>query len=425
MTTDVLDKGAADVGELLGEPAASPWRRMRRPALILILALAALGGGVALYRHLQVRPAQYVTAAVRRGDLSVAVTVTGNLAPVNQVDVGSELSGTIERLYVDENDPVRKGQVLAILDTSRLRDQIALGEASIASARASLAQAQATVVETRLAAGRKHRLYDSSSGGWPAKADVDAADAALARALAAARAARAAVAQGQATLNTSRTNLQKATIRSPVDGVVLSRKVEVGQTVAATLQAPVLFTIAEDMARMELDADVDEADVGQVRAGQTALFTVDAYPGRDFPARVTRVGFGSQTKEGVVTYKGVLAVDNADLSLRPGMTASADIRTATRRQVLLVPDAALRFTPPASAQAAASNPLMPSMPRLGGGPTRRSSDPHMQQVWALKGGRPIPIAVRVGASDGRETEVSGPDLAIGLPVITEAAGAAK
>lgn len=441
MPTDLLDKsppappsppkpspGSAPrqgVEDLLGERPRPLWRRALWPLAAALLIGAAVAGGAMIYRHLQARPAQYATAPVRQGDLAVVVTVTGNLAPVNQVDVGSELSGTVDHIYVEENDALRKGQVLAELDTSRLRDQIALGEATIIAAKASLAQMSATVHEVSVRAGRLHKLLEVSHGGWPAKADVDAVDAELARAMGAEVAARAAINQGQATLNTNRTNLAKATIRSPVDGVVLTRKVEVGQTVAATLQAPVLFTIAQDMRRMELDADIDEADVGQVKEGQHAVFTVDAYPGREYPATVTRVGFGSQTKEGVVTYKGVLSVDNADLSLRPGMTASADIRTTTHRGVLLVPDAALRFTPAATAQAGAANPLLPRMPRFGAGPVRRSSDPNKQQVWILRDGRPEPVAVRVGASDGRETEVSGQGLAPGLPVITEALGARR
>jgi HlyD family secretion protein len=377
-----------------------------------------LGAALALYRHLQAPHEQYLTTPLRRGDLAVTVTVTGNLAPVNQIDVGSEQSGTIDRINVEENDRVRKGQVLATLDTAKLEDQITLAQAAILAGRANLAQAEATLHETSLTAGRKHRLYEGSNGSWPARADVDAADAAQARARAAVGAARAAIAQARATLNTNRTNLAKAVIRSPVDGVVLSRKVEVGQTVAATLQAPVLFVIAEDMRRMELDADVDEADVGQVREGQTAVFTVDAYPDREYPARVTRVGYGSQTKEGVVTYKGVLAVDNADLSLRPGMTASADIRTVTRHQVLIAPDTALRFTPPVEQKSRVGNPLMPRMPRLGVGPMRRSADPRAQQLWVLRDGRPVAVPVRVGASNGRDSEVSGAGLRAGMPVIT-------
>lgn len=421
---DTAAEASAAIETLLGEPPRPLWRRALRPAIFAVTIGAVLGGGLYLYRHQAAKPAQYATTPVRRGDLAVVVTVTGNLAPVNQVDVGCELSGTVEQLFVDENDRVRKGQVLAVLDTSKLRDQIALGEAVIASARANLAQMSATVRESGLQASRMNRLYKVSNGGWPAKADVDAADAARARAVAAEAAARAAITQAEANLNTNRTNLSKATVRSPVDGVVLIRKVEVGQTVAATLQAPVLFTIAQDMRRMELDADIDEADVGQVKEGQDAVFTVDAYPGREFAAHVTRVGLGSQTKEGVVTYKGVLAVDNSDLSLRPGMTASADIRTKTRSGVLLVPDAALRFTPPAAADRT-PNALMPGLPRLGAGPVRRSSDPNSQQVWTLQDGRPAVIRVRVGASDGRETEVAAPGLRVGLPVITEALGAKK
>jgi len=440
MPTDLLDKGGAapaerrsaantaapgaGMDELLKKPARPAWRRLLRLLFIALLVVLAGAGGLWAVRHWPAKPAQYVTTPVRQGDLSVTVTVTGNLAPVNQVDVGSELSGTVEQILVDENDPVRRGQVLASLDTSRLRDQVALGQAQLATARANLAQASATLNETRLKAERVHRLYQTSNGGWPAKADVDAAEAAEARAVAAELAAHAEIRQAEAGLNTNRTNLTKAVIRSPVDGVVLSRKVEVGQTVAATLQAPVLFTIAQDMRRMELDADIDEADVGQVQEGQDALFTVDAYPAREFAARVTRVGFGSQTKEGVVTYKGVLSVDNADLSLRPGMTASADIRTRARHGVLIVPDAALRFTPPAAEQTSA-NPLMPRMPRIGAGPVRRSSDPNSQQIWILRNGKPVPLTVRVGASDGRDTEVSGPGLRPGLPVIAEAAGAGK
>jgi HlyD family secretion protein len=351
----------------------------------------------------------------------VSVSATGTLEPVNQVDVGSELSGTIEKVLVDDNDLVAKGQVLATLDTSRLVDQIANGEAVLALAQANQQQAEATVRETALKAGRLHRLYAISSGGYPAKADIDAADAALDRARAGVASAKAGVKQAAAALNTGRTNLSKAVIRSPVGGVVLARKIEPGQTVAASLQAPVLFTLAEDMRRMELHVDVDEADVSQVREGQQASFTVDAYPGRDYPAQVTRVGLGSETKEGVVTYTGVLAVDNADLTLRPGMTASAEITSERRTNVLLVPEAALRFRPADSRpgdSATLANALTPRMPRMGSAPRKRSTDPNAQQVWVLRDGEPVMVEVKVGATNGRETEVSGKGLAPGMAVIT-------
>ncbi|MDO8913879.1 MAG: efflux RND transporter periplasmic adaptor subunit [Phenylobacterium sp.] len=421
---------AADLEALLGPSAkAGPSRRRWVVARGVGLGIVALVAAVLLFRSMAPPPpAQFVTTPARRGDLVVSVLATGSLTPVNQVDVGSEVSGTVDSVLADDNDKVRKGQVLATLDTSRLRDQIALGEGAVAAAQANLRQSQATVTETGLRAGRLNRLYQISKGGYPARADVDAADAALARARAAAAASSAGVAQARANLNTSRTNLSKATIRSPISGVVLTRKIEPGQTVAAALQAPVLFTLAEDMTRMELLVDIDEADVGKVADGQAAVFTVDAYPGRSYPARVTRVGLGSKTTEGVVTYTGVLAVTNADLSLRPGMTAAAEMTTSRRTGVLLVPDAALRFTPPetrAKGAASVTSALVPRMPRMGGRPTRRSTDSAAQQVWVLREGVPVRVAVRVGASDGRDTEVTGGDLKAGMAVITETAAAAK
>ena len=420
---------AAAVEALLGRKAGGPRRpRLRLFIVIGAVILVAVAAGVFAFQLLRSAPTpQYTTELIRRGDLAVSVLATGALEPVNQVDVGSELSGTVEKVLVDDNDLVAKGQVLATLDTSRLTDQIANGEAALSAAQANQMQAEATVRETALKAGRLHRLYAISAGGYPAKADIDAADAALDRARASVASAKAGVKQAQAALNTNRTNLTKAVIRSPVSGVVLARKIEPGQTVAASLQAPVLFTLAEDMRRMELHVDVDEADVSQVREGQQASFTVDAYPGRDYPARVTRVGLGSQTKEGVVTYTGVLAVDNADLTLRPGMTASAEITSERRTNVLMVPEAALRFRPADTGRgdsASLANALTPRMPRFGAAPRKRSTDPNAQQIWVLRDGEPVMLLVKVGATNGRETEISGEGVAAGMKVITGSNGAA-
>ena len=425
---DAPDSGpaadAAALEALLGrnsEKRRVPMRMLVAVGVVVILAIA----GVFAVRALRSPAApQYSTAPLRRGDLVVSVSATGTLEPVNQVDVGSELSGTVDKVLVDDNDLVAKGQVLATLDASRLRDQITNVEAALAAAEANLQQSEATAREAALKADRLHRLYGLSAGGYPAKADIDAADAALDRSRAGVASARAGVKQAAAALNTGRTNLEKAAIRSPVSGVVLARKIEPGQTVAASLQAPVLFTLAEDMRRMELHVDVDEADVGQVRQGQPATFTVDAYPGRDYPARVTRVGLGSQTKEGVVTYTGVLAVDNADLTLRPGMTASAEITSDRRPNVLLVPEAALRYRPQAAGSARSAslaNALTPRVPRFGSTPRKRSTDANVQQIWILRDGQALMLPVRVGATNGRETEISGEGLSPGLPVITGSA----
>ncbi|MGB9578619.1 MAG: efflux RND transporter periplasmic adaptor subunit, partial [Halothiobacillaceae bacterium] len=263
-----------------------------------------------------------------------------------------------------------------------------------------------------------------SGGKVPSKAELDNAEAALARARASVAASRAAVEQARATLNSNETNLAKSVIRSPIDGVVLARKVEPGQTVAASLQAPVLFVLAEDLARMELQVDVDEADVGEVRAGQQARFTVDAYRNRSYPATVVRVNYGSQVKDGVVSYLTILRVNNDDLSLRPGMTATAEITTTALENVLLVPNAALRFSPaaaPAAPKPGLLSALVPRPPRStssrGSGQAARHGK---QLVWVLRNGEPVPIEVTTGATDGRMTQITGGGLTAGMEVITEA-----
>lgn len=404
--------------ELLGESPPGPWRRLRVPVLgaaglVVVVLLAAL-----TWSWMSApKAAGYVMGAVQRGDLVVSVSATGTLQPVNTVSVGSELSGTVVTVLVDDNDHVRKGQVLARLDTARLDDQIALNTAALASAEAGASQAQATLHEAELAHARNLKLAESSAGAYVSRAALDTSRATLDRARAVAAASRAAIAQARANLRTSQTNLTKATIRSPIDGVVLTRSIDPGQTVAASLQAPVLFLLAEDLTRMELQVDIDEADVGQTRGGQTATFSVDAFPGRVYQGRLIRVGLGSRTTDGVVTYTGVLTVDNADQSLRPGMTATAEIVINRRDGVLKAPAAALRFSPPAAA--AASGGLVASLtPRMPGQGRKRGSGSRAQNLWVLKDGQPTALPVTVGATDGQWSEVSGEGLTEGLEVIT-------
>ncbi|PWB57558.1 MAG: efflux RND transporter periplasmic adaptor subunit [Nitrosomonadales bacterium] len=401
-----------------------------RAWLIAVLVLLMAGGAFYLRARSTASAPQYLTEEAVRGNLAVTVSATGNLQPTNQVDVGSELSGTIEAVLVDDNDRVQKGQLLARLDLSKLNDQVAKSEAALASAEAQVEQMRATVEESRANQARLRQVAELSGGKVPSKAELDTAQAALDRAIASAASARAAVAQARAALKSDRTNLSKASIRSPIDGVVLARKVEPGQTVAASLQAPVLFTLAENLAQMELQVDVDEADVGHVHEGQSATFNVDAYAGRKYPARIVRVGYGSQTKDGVVSYKTILKVANDDLSLRPGMTATSEITTATRENVLLVPNAALRFTPPVKPgngdkkNESFVSSLLPKPP------ASTSSKPAAakggtQQVWVLRDGQPVAVPVTVGVSDGRHTEVTGGELQAGMPVITESVAAPK
>ncbi|MFA4893720.1 efflux RND transporter periplasmic adaptor subunit [Brevundimonas sp.] len=401
--------------EMLGVPGAGT-RKRPKAVIVVAVAVAAVAAAFLIWRLATPAPTSpYQTQLLTRGDLVATVSATGTVAPLNQVEVGSELSGAVERVMVEENDVVVPGQVLATLDATKLRDQIAGGEAAVAVAQAQLREAQATVRETGLRRTRLSRLWTSSNGGYPARADVDAAEAAAERALASAASATAGVRQAEATLRTHRTNLEKSTIRSPIGGVILDRQVEPGQTVAASLQAPVLFVLAEDLSRMNLEIDIDEAEVAAVREAQSATFTVDAFPGRAFEARVTRVGLGSQTKEGVVTYTALLSVDNADLSLRPGMTATAEITTLRREKVFLVPEQALRFSPPstgAPSSTGLAGALSPRMP--GGGGQRQSSG---SQIWVLRDGVPVRIPVTAGASNGQMTEVSGAGLSAGMAVI--------
>lgn len=418
---------APAVERLLGPgDGVSPFRR--RTLVWAVVALAAIAALVVAGLRLGHRPAAgFVTEPVRRGDLVAAVSATGAIDPTNQVDVGSELSGTVERVLVDENDRVRKGQVLAQLDLTKFQDQIAQTRAAAAAAQARVLQADATRTEARLNLERLRRLAEISAGKLPSRQELEAGEATLARAVADAAAARAALVQAQASLRADQTNLVKATIHSPIDGVVLARKIEPGQTVAASFQAPVLFTLAEDLAKMQLKVDIDEADVGQVREGQPAEFSVDAWPTRRFHARVLRVNLGSQTKDGVVSYVGVLDVANPDLSLRPGMTATAQITAAERRGVLLAPNAALRFAPaPAQTRAPSRGlmgSLMPRMPRVTGrrGGSGANGGP---RLWVVKDGRAVSIPVTVGATNGQWSEVSGPGLRAGLAVITDG-GTAK
>ena len=410
----------ADIQSVLNtEQPAHAQRRLR-------WALAAIGiilvGGIMLFWLLRGdgNGIRYETSEVIRGDLTVTVTATGTLQPVNQVDVGSELSGIIETVTVDFNDKVQRGQVLARLDTDRLQAQVLESRAALQASQAKVTEAKATVMETRLAFERCEKLAERQL----CSAEVlDTARAAHARAKASEASARAQVAEARATLGGKETELAKADIRSPIDGLVLLRQIEPGQTVAASLQAPILFTLAEDLAHMELHVAVDEADVGRIAEGQAAEFTVDAWPERAFPASITQVRFAPKTVEGVVTYETVLAVDNSDLALRPGMTATAVITAQELKDVVLIPNTALRFTPPQSEatqqrRRGAFGMLFPRPPHRG---QRRSNTARNngQQVWVLRDGEPEAVAVKTGASDGRLTELRSDDIAPGQQVIID------
>lgn len=400
-------------------------RRSRWFVWPLMLVLLA-GGGASAYVYLnRDGPAfTYQTQPAKRGDLSVIVTATGSLQPTDQVEISSELSGTVRKVNVTYNSPVKAGEVLAELDTNKLQTDVQSARAKLASAKANVIKANAELNSARIKLERLKSLVDKSISS---QQDLDTAQYAYDSAEATKTMNESSVQSSEADLRLAEVNLAKAKIVSPIDGVILTRDVDPGQTVASSLSAPVLFTIAGDLKRMELQVSVDEADVGQVREGQPATFTVDAYAQRSFPARIKTVRFASETVSNVVTYKAILSVDNEDLLLRPGMTATADITVQSVTDALLVPNSALRYSPPATAQRSSGSMLsrLFSPPRPPGAGRNRNqqrdqSDQTKRPVFVLRGGEPQRILVETGATDGQFTIVKSADLQEGDALITAA-----
>jgi HlyD family secretion protein len=400
-------------------------RLKRRLTWFLILLLLSAAGILWAMRDTS-RTIRYKTQPAHRGDITITVSATGNLQPTNQVVMGSELSGTVKSVEVDYNDQVSVGQVLARLDTSKLAAQVLQSRAALDSAHAKVLQTQATMKETDTSLKRLQEVGRLSNNKASSQKDLDTARAAYDRAKADYAAALASVAQAEATLTLNLTDLAKTEIRSPINGLVLTRSVEPGQTVAASLQAPVLFSLAENLAQMDLHVDVDEADVGKIQAGQAATFSVDAYPDRKYPAQISQVRFGAKTTSGVVTYETILTVDNSDLSLRPGMTATADITITKVVDALLVPNSALRFVPKAvegtkGGQGGESvlSKLMPHPPQRVGKRKETTGGPKgTQRVWTLMDGQPTAIPVTTGLTDGSATQIMGGDLQPGMELVT-------
>lgn len=426
---DTATLAPADLAVVIQSGAIHHLKRNLIFAVLIVLAVA----GTWLWRHnvaqAKTQVPAYATEPLTRGDISLVITATGNLYPTNEVTVGSELSGITLEVYVDFNDHVIKGQPLAKLDTSRLMEQTASSRASVRAAQARVVLAEATVKESQALLARQQELHKISNGAMPSDAELDISIAAAARASADLLSAQASVGEAEAQVHINENDLSKAIIKSPIDGVVLTRSIEPGQTVAASFTAPQLFIIAEKLERMKLEVAIAEADIGRVAKGQSATFTVDAWPDRTYHAKVFIVASGSEVKDNVVTYEADLEVNNDDLSLRPGMTATADIRVAESTQVFLVPTVALRFDPGVvtATTGAAKKSFVQSLIPM---PTRNRSRPETTddkntgrqsaQIWVLRNGRAEPIAVKLGLTDGRHTEVIGEGLSEGLLVITRA-----
>ena len=344
----------------------------------------------------------YVTAPVITAPLIVTVSATGTLQPQDQVDVGAQISGRVDEVNVDYNDRVRKGQILAVINTDQIRAQLAQALAAQNAAQADVANFDATVTQTLTKRDRARGLFKI---GGLSQQDLQAAEADYQRALASEAKAKADVQNAAAQARLYQTQLDFALVRAPIDGVVLDRKISKGQTVAASFQTPVLFTLATDLSTMQLQVDIDEADIGSVREGQSATFTVDAYPQRQFQAKLTSVHNAPKTTNGVVTYQGVLTVDNSSMLLRPGMTANVNITVAKSSDALLVPNGALRFTPPGQQSTSPAD----------------ASGRNAGRVWVLQNGKPVGRDVKLGRTDGRNTQVLSGGIEAGDRVITDVA----
>lgn len=364
--------------------------------LLLLLVVAALaGGGWYYFQGKKDDAPEYQTAPVTRGDLTQAVTATGTLNPVMNVQVGSQISGNIKQLFADFNTEVKAGQVVAQLDPATF-------EAAVHQAEGDLANAKAVLQLARVTAKRKAELVEEKAAP---QADLDNAQAVLSQ-------AEASVQMKTANLEKAKVDLGRCTIYSPIDGIVISRNVDVGQTVAATMNAPVLFTIANDLRKMQINAAIAEADIGNIEAGQAVEFTVDAFPARTFHGKVAQVRNAATTVQNVVTYDTVISVANDDLKLKPGMTANISVIIAQRQNVLRLPNAALRFRPPESVKTATTSTPRPSEGGGGrdgrrgpGGRPRERSGPVERTVFILASTEPKPAPVKLGISDGIQTEI--------------------
>lgn len=424
---------APGVDEFLGTKPRPRWRRWMKywlPGLIGAILLALILW--AIFRE-PPKP-QYITEAAVQQSLSLSVTATGNLRPTNQVEVGAEVTGPLDSVLVDVNDRVTKGEVIAVINTEIIDQQIAQARANLNASRAALAQAQATFSIDKLQLARFEEVRRLSDGRVPSQIELERAAAAVDRDRAAVASARANIEAAEALLRGNLTTRSRAVIRAPVTGVVLARRVEPGQTVVASFNSVTLFVIAEDLSEMQLRVSIDEADVGQVKPGQKANFTVDAYPGRRFPATLQRVDLASKnTVEGqagssgasaagagnaVVSYEARLDVQNPDGLLRPGMTATATIETQNTGVALLVPNAALRFRP-ADNEKEAGGVFQPQIGLEEQKQQATIGEGSRQQVQVLQAdGTLRAIEVVTGRSDGRQTVVRSKDLKPGMKVVT-------
>jgi HlyD family secretion protein len=401
MTPDTIE---ATLG-LTTEQSPKRWKKILWGVVLLgIIAAASLY----TFKYNENEKTAYITVPLRAQDLTTTVSATGNLEPTNTVDVGIEVSGTVDDVLVDYNERVHSGQILARLDTTRLAAAVTSSQAILMKSQANEQGAKVAVDNAAIENERVHTMYTSTQGNYPSRKEMQSSSMMLLQAKASLAAAKAQVAQSTAQLKSDNDNLRKAVVVSPIEGIVLARKVEPGQTVVASMQTPILFTLAEDLTNMKAIVSVDEADIGGVKEGQKVRFNVDAFPNREFKGKIIQLRLNSAVVSGVVTYEAVVQVDNSDLQLRPGMTASASIITDTLKNVTIIPNAALRFSPPQSNDDTKKKKKKHALEETDKG----------ESVWILKNGIPAKVKVQIGKTDGISSVVTASSLKMGDLLIT-------
>jgi len=383
--------------------------------ILLIVGPLLLIAGISIYLFLSRKPEiTYKTAKIERGAIVSTVSATGNLSAVTTVQVGTQVSGTIQKLYVDYNSRVKKGQTIAEIDPSLFNASVAQSQGNFLSAEANLLKAKVALADTERTNNRNKKLL---ADGIISQSDYDVAETAYQSAKAGVKAAEGSVAQTRGSLMQSQTNLRFSIIRSPVDGVVISRAVDVGQTVAASFQTPTLFTIAQDLTKMQIEVSVDEADISRIKMDQKASFTVDSYPEQSFKGKVVQIRSSPIINQNVVTYITVVNVDNTDLKLKPGMTANVSIEVDSKENILKLPPAALRFKPKTKEDD------QPAMKRPGSAATAKGQRKGKgKQVYILKEGKPLAVPVTTGISNNTSIELVESTLKEGDEVIIEQQG---
>ena len=384
----------------------------------LIFIILFLGSGIYYYFFInqsqKVEIALYNTKKVIRGDLSVIVSATGILNPTNSVEIGVEVSGTIKEIYVDFNDEVEVGQLLAVLDTRKLQSEVDGQTASLGISKANLKESEVNLRNKKTVYDRTLKMYNSSGGKYPAVNELDATKFAYESALSSFEAAKAKVEQSSFSLNTAKQNLDKAYVKSSIKGIVLNRAVEVGQTLAASMNAPKLFTLAKDLTQMDLIVSIDESDVADIKKGLDVTFTVDAYPNKIFKGKIKQVRLNPVDVNGVVTYETVVVVNNEELLLRPGMTATAQINTKQSLDKLMIPNGTLRFKPKIQLEQKANTMNLVQGPRRPQGEniSKDLGKKELSPIYILENNQPKRIMVKVLETDGKTTTVESNDLKV-------------